>query len=44
MKIYLYLISAILVEILATSSLNSSEGFKKLIPGALREGANKFLI
>ncbi|HCT5903106.1 SMR family transporter [Klebsiella pneumoniae] len=33
MKIYLYLISAILVEILATSSLNSSEGFKKLIPG-----------
>lgn len=35
MKIYLYLISAILVEVLATSSLNSSDGFKKLLPGIL---------
>lgn len=35
MKIYLYLISAILVEVLATSLLNSSDGFKKLLPGIL---------
>lgn len=35
MKTYLYLISAILVEVLATSSLNNSNGFTKLAPTAL---------
>ncbi|KHN54270.1 hypothetical protein OI70_16585 [Dickeya fangzhongdai] len=35
MKIYLYFAFAILVEILATSALNNSDGFKKLFPVVL---------
>jgi small multidrug resistance pump len=32
---YLYLIAAILVEVVATSSLKASEGFTKLIPSVV---------